>query len=53
MEAGHAGQNVCLQSVSLGLGAVVIGAFDDAAVKKVLSLEDSEEPLCILAIGKS
>ena len=52
MEVGHAAQNVCLQAVSLGLGAVVIGAFHDNKVKKVMNLEADEHPLYILPVGK-
>lgn len=35
MEAGHAAQNLLLQAVALGLGAVLVGAFDDAKVSRV------------------
>jgi SagB-type dehydrogenase family enzyme len=52
MEAGHAAQNVCLQAVSLDLGTVVIGAFDDDDIKKVMQLTATEEPLYIIPIGK-
>ena len=52
MEVGHAAQNVCLQAVSLGLGTVVIGAFNDNEVKKVLKLDTDEWPLCIMPAGK-
>jgi len=52
MEAGHAAENVCLQAVSLGLGTVVIGAFYDDDVKKVLQLGGSEEPLYLIPFGK-
>jgi SagB-type dehydrogenase family enzyme len=51
MEAGHAAQNVYLQVVALDLGTVVVGAFDDASVKKVLQLPRNEAPLYILPIG--
>ncbi len=51
MEAGHAAQNVYLQAVSLGLGTVVIGAFDDQGVKKVMNLAEEEEPLYIIPLG--
>lgn len=50
MEAGHAAQNIYLQSVSLNLGTVSIGAFDSNNVKNVLGIK--EEPLYILPIGK-
>ena len=52
MEAGHAAQNVCLQAISLGLGTVVIGAFNDKEVQKVMGLDKDEYPLCILPVGK-
>ncbi|MFH2026677.1 MAG: SagB/ThcOx family dehydrogenase [bacterium] len=52
MEAGHAAQNVCLQAVSLNLGTVVVGAFKDDEVSKILNLSDEEHPLYILPVGK-
>jgi SagB-type dehydrogenase family enzyme len=53
LEAGHAAQNICLQTVALKLGTVTIGAFDDDSVKRVLSLSDNEEPLYIMPVGKT
>ena len=52
MEAGHAAQNVFLQAISLGLGAVVVGAFRDNDVKKVVPMEEDEQPLYIMPVGK-
>ena len=52
MEVGGATQNVYLQAVALNLGTVVIGAFEDEEVKKVLHMSDSEHPLCIMPVGK-
>ena len=52
MEAGHAAQNVYLQAVTLNLGTLVIGAFNDDAVKKVMKMSDREQPLYILPVGK-
>lgn len=52
MEVGHAAQNVLLEAVSLNLGAVVVGAFDDARVKRVLSLDAREEPLVVIPLGR-
>ncbi|MEW6672277.1 MAG: SagB/ThcOx family dehydrogenase [Thermodesulfobacteriota bacterium] len=53
MEAGHAVQNACLQAVSLGLGSVVIGAFDDHDVKRMMSLAPDEQPLLLLPVGRN
>ncbi|MEM0481536.1 MAG: SagB/ThcOx family dehydrogenase [Nitrososphaerota archaeon] len=49
MEVGHVGQNVYLQCVSLGLGCVVIGAFYDEEIKRILGVD--EEPLYVIPVG--
>ena len=49
MEVGHVGENVYLQCESLGLGCVVIGAFYDDEVKKILGVD--EAPLYIIPVG--
>lgn len=50
-EAGAAAQNAALQAVALGLGSVVVGAFDDDALARALGLPPGERPLALLAIG--
>jgi len=52
MEAGHAAQNVYLQAEALGLGAVVIGAFDDSWVRELLGAAVEEAPLYVMPVGK-
>ncbi|UCC91996.1 MAG: SagB/ThcOx family dehydrogenase [Candidatus Aenigmatarchaeota archaeon] len=49
IEAGHAAQNVYLQSESLNLASVFVGAFSDDMVKQVLGIKN--EPLGIMPIG--
>ncbi len=49
MEAGHAGQNLCLQAEALGMGCVVVGAFDDQEIKNILRTDTS--PLSVIPIG--
>ena len=52
MEVGHVAQNIALEAVAMGLGAVDVAAFSDLEVKKVLSLSSGEQPLCIVPVGK-
>lgn len=51
LDTGHAGQNVHLQAQALGLGTVMVGAFDDAKVTSILGVRD-EQPLYIVPVGK-
>lgn len=53
LEAGHAAQNLLLQAVSLGLGAVPIGAFHDEQVQAALDLPPDHEPLYLIPVGQS
>jgi len=52
MEIGHAAENVYLQAVSLDLGTVVVGAFNDEEVKRITQMTDEEKPLYIMPVGR-
>lgn len=52
IEVGHVAQNVYLEAVPLGLGTTDVGAFEDASVKKVAGLPETEEPVLLLPIGR-
>ncbi|NIQ00653.1 MAG: SagB/ThcOx family dehydrogenase, partial [Nitrospinaceae bacterium] len=52
LEAGHAAQNLLLQAVSLGLGAVPVGSFRDDDVREILDLGQDEVPLYLIPVGR-
>jgi len=52
LEAGAAAENAHLQAVALGLGMVMVGAFDDHAVQEVAALAPDEEPFLLLPVGR-
>jgi SagB-type dehydrogenase family enzyme len=52
MEVGHAAENILIQAVSLGLGAVPIGAFYDDQVSRALNLPENHEPLYLIPVGR-
>lgn len=52
IEVGHAAENLFLQAEALNLGSVVVGAFDDAEVAKILRLPTDVKPLLLMPVGK-
>ncbi|MGB5926307.1 MAG: SagB/ThcOx family dehydrogenase [Dehalococcoidia bacterium] len=52
MEVGHAGENIHLQAVALGLATVEVGAFHDEEVRTVLGVDEQIKPLYIMPVGK-
>lgn len=52
LEVGHAAQNVFLQTQTLGLGAAVVGAFDEAQTASLLQLPGEQKPLYLMPVGK-
>jgi SagB-type dehydrogenase family enzyme len=51
IEAGHVGQNIFLQAEALGLGAGIVGAFDDKDVIRGMRIPHSHEPFLIMPVG--
>ena len=51
IEVGHVAQNIYLQTTALGLGTVLVGAFDDTHVQQALELEPDQAPLGLMPIG--
>jgi len=52
MDVGHAAQNLLLQAEALGLAGVPVAAFDPAALSRILSLPEQEEPVYLVPIGR-
>mgnify|MGYP000849205270 FL=1 len=51
LEAGHACQSLLLQACGLGLGAVPVGAFDDADIARTIGLPNGEESVYLVPVG--
>ncbi len=51
-DLGMAVQNLCLKAHELGLGTVVVGLMNHEACRKVLSVPDGYEVVCVLPVGK-
>lgn len=51
MEAGHTAQNLFLQAEALGLGAGIVGAFEDRTITQILKIPAAHEPLLIMPLG--
>jgi SagB-type dehydrogenase family enzyme len=51
IEVGHAGENIFLQAEALGMGAGIVGAFDDERLAKVLHLPRAHRPLIAMPVG--
>lgn len=51
IEVGHVGQNIFLQSGSLGLAAGIVGAFSDNAVAEAIGAPKAHDPLLIMPVG--
>jgi SagB-type dehydrogenase family enzyme len=51
IEAGHVGQNICLQATALSLGVIGLGKIDAASMRSVLDVPAPEEPLYLVLCG--
>ncbi len=51
IEAGHVAQNVYLQCTAQNLGTIVVGAFQERDVSRVLKFGSGQRPLALMPVG--
>jgi SagB-type dehydrogenase family enzyme len=51
MESGHVGQNIFLMAEALGLGAGIVGAFEEKWLSQLLKLPEGQLPLLVMPVG--
>lgn len=50
-ESGAAAENIHIESAALGLGTVMMGAFDDEQVGRLVGTRKREKPLLLMPLG--
>ena len=50
---GLAVQNFCLTAKDMGLGTLIMGLYDEAALREMFSVPENEHIVVVLAVGKS
>jgi SagB-type dehydrogenase family enzyme len=51
LEAGHVGENIYLQSETMGLVTVSLGSFNETQLKQLIQLPNNETPIYIFPVG--
>ncbi|HYC11097.1 MAG TPA: nitroreductase family protein, partial [Nitrososphaerales archaeon] len=50
-ESGCVAENIHIQTAALGLGTVMVGAFDELEVGRLIGVGKDEKPLLLMPIG--
>ena len=48
---GLAVQNICLKALDMGLGTLIMGLYDEKAIRAYFEIDDTLEIVCVLSIG--
>ena len=44
-------QNICLKALDMGLGSLIMGLYDEKAIREYFEIPDTQEIVCVLSIG--
>ena len=44
-------QNICLKALDMGLGTLIMGLYDEKAIRAYFEIDDTLEIVCVLSIG--
>ena len=50
---GLAVENICLKAQDMGLSTLIMGLYDEAALRRLFGIPDSEHVVVVLAVGKT
>lgn len=50
-DAGIAAQSFCLAAHAVGLGTVIMGIFEEAAIRQILDIPEDEKVAALIAVG--
>lgn len=45
-------QNLCLRAHDLGLGTLIMGAYDEPSIREYFAIPETEAIVCVLALGR-
>jgi nitroreductase len=48
---GLAVQNICLKALDMGLGTLIMGLYDEKAIREYFEMDDSLEIVCVMSVG--
>ena len=44
-------QNLCLKAVEMGLGTLIMGIYDEKAIREYFAIDETQEIVCVLSVG--
>lgn len=44
-------ENICLKALDMGLGSLIMGLYDEKAIREYFEIPDTQEIVCVLSIG--
>lgn len=44
-------QNLCLKAVEMGLGTLIMGVYDEAAIREYFEIDETQEIVCVVSVG--
>lgn len=44
-------ENICLKAVEMGLGTLIMGMYDEKAIREYFGIDDTQEIVCVLSLG--
>jgi len=44
-------QNLCLKALDMGLGTLIMGIYDEKAIREYFEIDDTQQIVCVISVG--